>query len=207
MSEVPTQAILILAESWLKSKDETMSLPIKKLDGVLVDVRIQIDWKNECKSKDANMVLVIDSVFKSDDNGESENINFFNHYSPGIMVYKDTTEWEIGMMQESLLAIQTLIGKLKYDKILNKFVVFGTSDETKAHYEIWSQNANTELEAEVCSVCHEVTTSKTECDHPLCLQCWSQLKKVQAPQDRYMSDMFGHNCPICREFMLRHLSK
>jgi len=193
-------SVSILANFWLKSKNQTMELPIKKLDGVLVKMRIQIDWEDICKSKNSNMVLVIDSVFKHDMNGEPDNISFFNHFSSGIIVYKDIKEWNIEMMEESLLAIQTLIGKLKYDKIDNRFV--SEENNLKAKYDFWSKNSNTEMEGEICCVCHEMTTSTTKCNHPLCLQCWSQMPKIQAPQERFMSDMVGHNCPICREFML-----
>lgn len=194
-------SVSILANDWLESKDKTMSLPIKKLDGVSVKMRIKIDWKNVCESKYSNMVLVIDGVFKCDDSGEPDDIGFFNHYSPDIIVYKDTKEWNIAMMEESLLAVQTLVGKLKYDKILNMFV--SKESVMKANYDFWSLS-NSELEGEICCVCHEMTTSKTECNHALCLQCWSQMPKIQAPQDYIIdSDMMGHNCPICRTFMLR----
>ena len=196
-------SVSILAQSWLKSKDQYIYLPIKKLDGVLVSVTIQIDWENVCDSKNSNMVLVIDSILITTESGEYKNISFFNHFTPGIMVYKDTKEWNIEMMEESLIAIQMLISKLKYDKILGKFVF--EESPSKAHYDFWSKNSNTEMEGEICCVCHEVTTSKTVCSHSLCLQCWSQMPNEDPPDFKgYEVGMFGHKCPICRNFMLRY---
>jgi len=41
------------------------------------------------------------------------------------------------------------------------------------------------LDLEICAVCHEDTSSRTPCEHPLCVLCENMLK--------------SSTCPICRE--------
>ncbi len=41
------------------------------------------------------------------------------------------------------------------------------------------------LDLEICAVCREDTSSRTPCDHPLCVLCENMLK--------------SNTCPICRE--------
>jgi hypothetical protein len=36
-----------------------------------------------------------------------------------------------------------------------------------------------------CSICDEKTLTKTNCNHPICVECWSQIK--------------NKTCPLCRQ--------
>lgn len=40
---------------------------------------------------------------------------------------------------------------------------------------------------DVCIVCYENTTTITSCNHHLCIDCWTKLKK--------------NYCPVCREYL------
>ena len=202
---IPDQAILELVEHWWESQWDSISLPIKKLDGVVVKIRLQIDWSKYKGKQDLKIVMVIDTPLKKETENRDYNINFFNHHCEGVVVHKDIEGgWNCGLMQKSIIGYWEMMGKLKYDKLLDKFVMPKSVCVEKCHYKIWSGLDGVEMEGELCCVCHEVTKSKTDCDHALCLQCWSQLKKEAPPDyEGYEEGMFGHKCPICRDFMVR----
>jgi hypothetical protein len=199
----PHLAILEIVEYWFITKHQAIFLPIKKLDGVMVKIRLQIDWAEYEGKQDLKIVMVIDTPLKVNNDGDSHNINFFNHHCKGVVVHKDIVGgWNCEMMQLSIIGYFEMMGKLKYNKLLDKFVIPESSCIEKYHYEVWGGLDGVEMEGEICCVCHEITTSKTDCDHSLCLQCWSKLKKEDPPDpDEYMVGIKGHKCPICRDFM------
>jgi hypothetical protein len=53
---------------------------------------------------------------------------------------------------------------------------------------------------DVCSVCHELTNTRTDCDHALCLVCMSSIKGY------YEEGEHIRKCPLCRNdiTMLHH---
>lgn len=59
------------------------------------------------------------------------------------------------------------------------------------HLEIEKLNEgfNGYIESDICSVCHEDTTTKTDCKHSLCIECWSVLNRQKS----------NFPCPICRK--------
>ena len=52
------------------------------------------------------------------------------------------------------------------------------------------------LENQECCVCLEVTNTKTECDHYLCVPCFQQIPLVGDDEDE---DEKERRCPLCRE--------
>lgn len=77
------------------------------------------------------------------------------------------------------------IGQLKFNKKSGYF-------ETKVRhkYEELYSFANVVLKYQECSVCYELTSTNTMCDHQLCWICFNNLKKK--------------TCPICRECLIAH---
>jgi hypothetical protein len=52
-----------------------------------------------------------------------------------------------------------------------------------------------ELEMNECCVCFSLTKTKTNCGHPVCLEC---VSKIQRDPNEYRK-----NCPLCRQLIRR----
>ena len=199
MENIVKNSIRSLAEHLMKKeKAFPFYLQIKELDGVKVCISL---CANMSLTSDQYMCILIESVFERDENDECSNIRCFNKYDSEILIHKNKIEWTTEMMEESIVSIQSLLGKLKYDKFANTFNV-ELNPMSKIQNDIWSVNKNTKMCGDTCCVCLEMTTSMTECDHAVCLQCWSQLKKVEGDGGRG----YGNNCPMCRRFMPIYLN-
>jgi len=85
--------------------------------------------------------------------------------------------------------VRELLPQLKFNVTVGEFV---TDDnpikEFLALQELFTCN-NITLVYDVCSVCHEITKTKTQCKHPLCYKCWEKLPVVNDVTIK---------CPICR---------
>jgi hypothetical protein len=71
----------------------------------------------------------------------------------------------------------------KFDKLSNAFV---DESEPVADPEFYKcfESPTIKLQFEECSVCIEKTIGKTQCKHPICLACLTNLKRPK--------------CPLCR---------
>ena len=192
------KAIEHLATNWCKEwegdqKNKSHTLCISKLDGVQVDVKVLL-----IEQDGVWLRLVINSVVNTDYECDGENMYLSYSNDKSTIHHKGKKEWDHEMMCASIISIQKLIGQLKYVKMGDNFQL---GDEYKnrcyAEIEIWSLNKNTEIDGDMCCVCHDRTTSETECGHHLCQQCWCSLKKEQENGGN------GHKCPVCRKFMWR----
>jgi len=57
----------------------------------------------------------------------------------------------------------------------------------------------------ICCVCHDITSQRTQCNHDLCLQCMYKLPLIEPPDNRgWEEDQKGKSCPICRRFMFQY---
>ena len=84
-------------------------------------------------------------------------------------------------------SFKNIVNSLRYD---NKTGKLDENEEDNHFFRDLISNENiTFNEEEACPVCSEITKTKTQCNHTLCLVCWSKIKSVD--------DM--KPCPICRE--------
>ena len=84
-----------------------------------------------------------------------------------------------------LTKIKSDLEKIKFDKLMGKFVIpNGKITTNNIGIDIFADTYST---AEECCVCYEKTYTKTACEHNLCVECWSNVKKK--------------SCPICREYL------
>jgi hypothetical protein len=82
----------------------------------------------------------------------------------------------------SLQKMKKIIPNLKFDKMCGKIY----TDKAKSFEQIClNEFGSSFIESNECCVCNETTTTKTNCCHFLCVECWSHIKSNQ--------------CPICRE--------
>ena len=196
------KAIENLATSWVNSwmedpKKTCHDLIISKLDGVRVSVKILL--MDTCVTPVGDGVwlrLLVETVFHIDENCDGEPMYYNLKEDKNTLHHAGKKVWDVELMCASIISIIKMIGLLKYNKMKDGFTI---GDEYKnmwdVEFEIWSVNKNTEINGDICCVCHDRTTSETECGHHLCQQCWCLLKREQQYGEK------GHICPVCRKFM------
>ena len=86
-------------------------------------------------------------------------------------------------------SFKKIANNLSFDRIKGKL---NDTEENICLQEIVT-NSNICFESvENCSVCLQETKTMTNCDHLLCLICWSKLKLIDSEK----------HCPICRKILL-----
>jgi hypothetical protein len=84
-------------------------------------------------------------------------------------------------------SFKKIVNSLRYDNRTGK--IDEDEENTQFFRDLISNENITFQEEESCSVCMEITKTKTQCNHSLCLICWSKIKSVEGDKP----------CPICRE--------
>ena len=80
---------------------------------------------------------------------------------------------------DEFLILMTELPRLRFDKHIAKFI------KPEKRFESLIRMHDVKLDGEICCVCHDLTMTKTFCNHHMCMQCWSQLTT--------------QSCPMCRQ--------
>lgn len=184
-------------------------LNIKKIDGV--DVEVTVTFDDDIVLGIFFCKLSIETPLISDPDG---NYYPIQSYQSKLLYNKspERTKWTQEMMEKSIVSLQGELKEFRYHKRTNKFMNKQDVEVYDAEVSIF-ESSNISYISDICCVCHDVTSSKTECNHSLCLSCWSGLKveylrpdhddEDEDYYDRHLST--GSLCPICRRFMQRVL--
>ena len=166
---------------------------IKKIDNVPVDVRLTCSAFFSSYDKDYALIfeLIIESkdIFCCED---QENMKYYDEtfrvdYIPKLTIYSANT-----FLFESIVKILNLFPLLKFDKFNGRF----TKNKEYIPFDDLFNFENTECtESAECSVCYELTKSKTPCNHYLCFACNENIPTKFRNSD---NEMIERNCPICR---------
>lgn len=161
------------------TKNDGFILPLSKICGVGCIAVIEY-----CKHRDA-YELNIRAVFKQ-------------HFLFGAVVKKNDCPTRDGLYQ-AFEAMFKQLGDLRYSHIINRFIpknsivtdgkydiLNGRIKATASFATMFEKNEDIDLDVKECCVCLEKTINRLpRCDHNVCLQCETQLKKTV--------------CPMCRE--------
>lgn len=123
----------------------------------------------------------------------------------------DNTKHVCYSIEDITIALNNLfiniVPNLKFSKLIGKFITNSDTDilEIEAWNTILSKNSNIKLKYEECSVCYELTKTKTKCKHPLCYKCWEKIienlngeSEEDAEEDEEEEELIPV-CPICRK--------
>lgn len=166
----------------LKLNEREFSLPIRKMEGVPVDVTIRTPingyWYLRIQS-DYTKCVNYDS---DDEDADTSEVILFHE-----CIRKPDSESNNDVAANVLKIINTF----KYSKLTNKFVSPAELELHNQKIECFTDlfSSNVELAWDDCSVCMEKTGRKTRCKHSLCVPCHSSLKVTDGRKF----------CPICRE--------
>ncbi len=115
--------------------------------------------------------------------------HFIKLFKSMFIVDLDDDDYGINEMCDFIDQVLTMMSQLKFSKSKGKFVLNEKNilDVDSREYDCLSHFnfSNITLNDNICSVCKEITITKTLCEHYLCVPCWSNIKNM--------------NCPLCRK--------
>ena len=164
---------------------------IKKIDNVPVRVII----KCSAIIHDEDYILIIELIIESKDIyilRDDEPMKYYDKTFrvgdiPKLTIYGANT-----FLFETIVKILNLFPLLKFDKFNGRF----TTSKEYIPFDDLFKFENTECtESAECSVCYELTKSKTPCNHYLCFACNENIP-TKFRNSEY--EMIERNCPICR---------
>ena len=173
----------LLLEGKDKCYRKLISLPIKKIDGVIIDA--------------FHIEVYLNYV-------QLEICGYFDN-SYGVVLWKHRTNFKENNDDDYANVcekINEFVGKIMNDVPLLKLGITGylhspnEMGKVNQHKEIafCFKCDNVELNYDECSVCYEQTETKTSCSHFLCRRCWSNINNVSEDDDEKII-----LCPICRK--------
>jgi len=196
---VPTQPTTLIHSLCLTlktmRKGRCLSLPIKKLNNISVEVSIAKENKNMYILNIMPLYFNVadDSLYESIyDRMRDDRTNAFN---------------EDEFIQFILKDILSALKKIKIDKLNGLFTTDPPSPQDQKLHDMWAsfcqefkEEEHMELTMNECCVCFTMTKTTTNCGHSVCLECISKLRT-----DSHTDDHLMHiNCPMCRQ-QITHL--
>jgi len=160
-----------------KTIHEPLDLPIHKIDGIEVDVKV---------------------VMNSKDVGRMNLIVRHEYFYTKHLLFDKWFNFTKETAQEDTMKLLEVIKSLKFNK---KTTLLESScdceKEEEMNPELWcglfEDCEKIKLNWDMCCVCHEIANSKfKECRHTICLECCDKLKEIDDGE-------VSIRCPICRE--------
>ena len=170
-------------------------LPITEIDGVRVLVEIhKFTWINHSsdttgKSHHYYLNIRLKGVYNKGDEHLCHEYILFNSLS-------------FDELAPALKYAVIFLGICKLDLVRGKLVVEtntegATSSKLSA---LFRSNTRLKVKHDECCVCKDTeTTTRTECGHPVCVQCISKLPMAEEAPDFDEETMWSERkCPMCR---------
>jgi hypothetical protein len=162
-------------------EEQIIILPIETINGLPVTAKLSIVPNN------INYLFFIDIDANGIDT-EIENeilpLNFICKY-----FYEIPIENPIIDADDFIDSFKKIVNSLRYDNKTGK--IDGDEEDNQFFRELITNPNIIFKELETCCVCSEITKTKTQCNHTLCLICCSKIKPVE-----------DKKCPICRELII-----
>jgi len=168
-----------------RNKSKNINCWDLKIDNIPVRFQLDCDLYANCRSDE--YALYLERTFEW--NGKiflEEGLGDFNREKTEIKVEED----KIDELKTILQIINMFnFDNLKFCKIKNRFVE--KDDIFVKAINCFDLNCQ---DADECCVCYDKTTVKTKCNHTLCLECISKMKKFIPQTSRNYI-----NCPMCKQ--------
>lgn len=153
---------------------------IKKICGFYVKTTLNIKKQYNDNKKNEEFVFMFYISSKKVKINKMEYYKFF-------WLSKKYTELNLNNINNFLHQIKIILNTIKYNRLIGIF----ESDELKNIENILYLNRINKKNINPCEccICYEKTICTTKCNHYLCLECWSKLKK--------------NDCPYCRSKFIK----
>jgi hypothetical protein len=170
--------------------DRSITLPIKKISNISVEVIIRKQTKNK-------YILHINPTDFSVGEDESLYIGIYDNNCGGAAYVRQDDKFIEHVVHCTLLSLKNI----KIDKLYGLLTNDEPSLKEKKIRDMWAifcqefkDDEHMEMTIKECCVCFTMTQSRTNCDHSVCLECISKLKPVE------IVDGAKHiGCPMCRQ--------
>lgn len=141
-----------------------------------IPVHAEIKFIKYVGEQEYKMILLIEAcdIWQSYKDDDLEKHNMFT-YSTESKIFN------ISVVKNFLIEIQSVIRSLEFNKLLGIFMIKGKVNPEYLCFDIFGDEF---INSADCCVCLDKTSTFTDCNHPLCVECWSYLK--------------SDDCPICR---------
>ncbi len=148
---------------------------IKIVSGLTVNAELRI-VKICCSDNDFKYIFNLDSnkIFTRDHGLCLENYNVFTYSL-------DSKEFSSEKIKSYLLEIKEILTKLELNKFLGCLVTDQQINQEYLGFDIFDGEY---MDTNECCVCLDKTITKTNCEHALCIECWTKLKKDECPMCR-----------------------
>jgi hypothetical protein len=169
-----------------------IDLSIKSMHDIKVNVELKISWTNP---KDypqyASLTIEANDILFM----ENEDIESYILFSRHLKI--DCTIPPIDNIANFLQESADILNHLVFDKAMGTFTI--PSEKSKSMLSFCEAfgitNPAIKSHLDTCCVCYEKTSTKTSCEHILCIPCWSSIKRTESED----SDYETKKCPICRQ--------
>ena len=138
---------------------------------IIDDISVNVELKSIVNYK-TNFHKLYLHIFTKKIFNENNSISLYR--SENYEAFYSEPELSLNGMKICIKKIITILPNLRFVKSMGVLVENKYNEPFGEEY----------LAGIECSVCLEKTITQTNCSHPLCLQCWSKIKK--------------NKCPICR---------
>jgi hypothetical protein len=159
-----------------KPKEENqIILPIDMLNDLPVSIKIVI------QPNLYNYLFFIDVDCDDIVDYDEEPLKLLCHFFYEIPILNSVIDND-----EFIHSFKKIMNELKYN---NKTGKINEDEEDQFFFRELITNPSISFqEEETCPVCMEITKTKTNCFHNLCLRCWSKIKSIEGIK----------SCPVCR---------
>ena len=160
--------------------------PIRSICGV--NIHLELEFQSLGSNAKQCVMKIITFDVKYSRNSDTE---LFSHTLELIQPTVDFTLFTVEKITNYIKQMLEIISKLRLDKLKAKLT---QEEPNNTSYIELFKFENTKLRYDICSVCHELCNTTTECKHSICIECASKL-------DGYESDDEDteYSCPLCRE--------
>lgn len=116
---------------------------------------------------------------------------------------KKSVDYTTEEIVQAITQLREILPTLKFNLVIGKFVNNDIANKEILLLQEVLTFDNVKLVYEECSVCHETTKTRTNCNHPLCYRCWEKLPIMD--EDNNVVGAYGKQmCPICRAIINEH---
>jgi len=157
-------------------------LPIKTICGIKVCAEFKVSkyLVDRC-----NIIFVVESHDLCNERESESSSDIFNRVLLKSFQGALAVEHIIACIEQILAILPTL----KFDKKTSQL----TDEEFFSDDVVELFRFDNTTVDDICSVCHELTNTRTDCSHTLCLVCMSSIKGY------YEGGEHVRDCPLCRE--------
>jgi len=192
-----------------------IEIPVKKIDGIQVEIFLRFKLYSIDCYLCVHSYMICNNGDNNEDNNEDNNLrtyfkeNLLYTYGNSLTLTESKLiEYTIDNITEIYNKCNAILPKLQFNRLTGE--MYKNDIDAKGlqfgllklkGLEAWTSdlenNDNLDVMYKTCPVCFEITKTRTNCKHPLCIVCWEGICWANSLADT-------HICPTCKEELNDH---